>query len=197
MAYTKLEMELVNKGKDLVKKFENVDGKGHTITIKSSDELLAAVSKEVDSKTWCKLSTTLRCNVKEALAFLLDVTSRSLQREEDVVAGKKEILIDEGHSCVYKVVEEVVGVNGVRLNNHIVRKMVWEKKGEEVILFMTPCDERGVEKVPEPPVSPRGGIARTKSGGRIHRRMSKGKGNAAQNRRDDTFCVIKIQPVSR
>jgi len=92
----------------------------------------------IEGKVWCKLSTTLRCSGEKALSFLLDVNSRSLVNERDVVVddvgdgNKKEIVKEEGHSRTVRIVEEMTGAGGVRFNNKIVRKLVWEMRRENL-----------------------------------------------------------------
>jgi len=64
------------------------------VPIETDSEFVSAVGQQLDAddaeegtgggEVWCKLSTTVRCDPEEALAFLLDVTSRALLTERDV-----------------------------------------------------------------------------------------------------------------
>ena len=67
--------------------FENAEGDTTKMTM--SDEFIAVVGRKVEGRVCYNLSTTLRCNGKEALSFLLDVTSRSLLNERDLEGGER------------------------------------------------------------------------------------------------------------
>ena len=68
---------------------------GKRVTIETSNEFVTAVGRKVKGQFWCKLSTTVRCGGNEALAFLLDVKSRSLLTKRNV----------EGEMAIFEVSE--------------------------------------------------------------------------------------------
>jgi len=77
--HSKVESDEIERGKLLFNQFRN--NKQGKATVKTDNELVGAVAVEVKGKAWCRLSTTVRCGGKEALAFLLSVDSRSLMSE--------------------------------------------------------------------------------------------------------------------
>ena len=78
----------IEGAKNIFHGFEKAVGK--RVTIETSNEFVTAVGRKVEGQFWCKLSTTVRCGGDEALAFLLDVKSRSLLTKRDV-EGEKAI----------------------------------------------------------------------------------------------------------
>jgi len=101
------------------------NSEGNTVGLKTADDFITASGHKMGGAIWC---TTLRCSAEEALAFLLDVTSRSLMSERDVeLIGKegKTILEDNGYKRSFKVVEEMSLFSGTKFYNKIVRKMVY------------------------------------------------------------------------
>ena len=77
--HSKVESDEIERGKLLVKQFRNSEQS--KVTVKTDNELVSAVAFQFEGKAWCRLSTTVRCGGKEALAFLLSVDSRSLMSE--------------------------------------------------------------------------------------------------------------------
>jgi len=84
--FTEEEQNEIQRARDQFKMFTNSEGS--KVTINTGDEFVSAVGGKMGGKIWCKLSTTVRCKGVEALAFVMDVTSRSLMSEHDVVDGK-------------------------------------------------------------------------------------------------------------
>ena len=78
----------IEEAKRHYRNFQNAVGK--RVTIETSNEFVHVVGRRVEGKFWCMLSTTVRCGGDEALAFLLDVKSRSLLTKRDV-EGEKTI----------------------------------------------------------------------------------------------------------
>ena len=170
--HTSEEKDDIQRARDKFRMFDNKEQE--RVKLVTSDEFVTATGFLSEDKVWCELSTTLRCSGEEALSFLLDVTSRSLSSERDVVddddGNNKEIVKEEGHSRTVKIVEEVTGA-GVRFNNEIARKLVWKMRREnlasstrrttrdsseaEVVIFGSPTTEdienagvkRGVSKL--------------------------------------------------
>ena len=56
--------------------------------METSNELVSGAALVFEGTRWCKLSTTVRCGGKEALAFLMRADSRSLMSECDVENSK-------------------------------------------------------------------------------------------------------------
>ena len=83
----------IEGAKNIFRGFEKAVGK--RVTIETSNEFVTAVGRKVKGQFWCKLSTTVRCGGDEALAFLLDVKSRSLLTKRDV----------EGEKAIFEVSE--------------------------------------------------------------------------------------------
>jgi len=67
---------------------------------------------------------------------MLDVTSRSLSSDRDIVtttnaaeiADGKAILKEDSCSWTVKVVEKITNQDGARYKNKLVRKLTWEKR---------------------------------------------------------------------
>ena len=76
----------IEGAKNIFRGFKKAVGK--RVTIETNNEFVTAVGRKVDGQFWCKLSTTVRCGGDEALAFLLDVKSRSLLTKRDVESEK-------------------------------------------------------------------------------------------------------------
>ena len=87
----------------------------------------------------------MRCRKTDALAFLMDVTSRSLLSERDV--SRKKILKDEGHSRMVLVEENQIE-DGISFVSKKMRKMVFkESKEPEAFLSSAPMTAAEVENV--------------------------------------------------
>ena len=119
------------------KKFQ--EAANRRVRIDTTHEFLHAVGLKMEGKFWFKLNTTVRCGKKEALAFLLDVVSRSLLTNRDV-EGEKRVLDEGDNSQVMQVVEHTSGWGNFRCMNKIVRKMVWQKNGSNFILVGRPTE---------------------------------------------------------
>ena len=76
------DKDKIKLAENIFRNFEKAVGK--RVTIETSNEFVTAVGRKVEGQFWCKLSTTVRCGGDEALAFLLDVKSRSLLTKRDV-----------------------------------------------------------------------------------------------------------------
>jgi len=145
--HTSEEKDDIQRARDKFRMFDNKEQE--RVKLVTSDEFVTATGFLSEDKVWCELSTTLRCSGEEALSFLLDVTSRSLSSERDVVddddgdGNNKEIVKEEGHSRTVRIIEKMTGAGGVRFNNKIMRKLVWNKRGggNSSIRFST--DDRG------------------------------------------------------
>jgi len=134
--HSKVESDEIERGKLLFKQFRNSES--GIVTVKTDNELVRAVAVEFGGKAWCKLSTTVRCGGKEALAFLLSVDSRSLMSENDLELS--EVVTDEGrldendkkendkgHTQVVSMLENKVLGDGVVIQNSMNRRMTWKK----------------------------------------------------------------------
>ena len=106
--------------------------------MKTDNELVSAVAVQFEGKAWCRLSTTLRCGNKEALAFLLSVDSRSMMSEHDLKLS--EVVTDEGrldendkeendkgYTQVVSMLESKVLGDGTMVQNSMNRRMTWKK----------------------------------------------------------------------
>jgi len=134
--YSKVESDEIERGKLLFKQFRNSEqGK---VTVNTDNELVSAVAVQFEGKAWCRLSTTVRCGGKEALAFLLSVDSRSLMREQDFemsevvteknrLADNDKVENDKGHTQVVSMLERKVLGDGTEVQNSMNRRMTWKK----------------------------------------------------------------------
>ena len=127
----------IDGAKDKFRKFKHSLGK--KVVMETGDDFVSVVGRKVmkGKKFWCQLNTTVKCGEEEALAFLLDVKSRSLltKRSDE---SEKAIFEEEDHSRKVKIVEEMVGKSNSRYNLHIMRKMVWKRERSQFILSSTP-----------------------------------------------------------
>ena len=73
----------IARARRFFRKFERARKKKGKL-IETDSEFIGAVGQVVDGSVWCKLSTTVRCGGVEALAFLLDVKSRSLLTKREI-----------------------------------------------------------------------------------------------------------------
>jgi len=140
--HSKVESDEIERGKLLFKQFRNSEqGKA---TVKTDNELVSAVAVEFGGKAWCRLSTTVRCGGKEALAFLLSVDSRSLVSEHDlklseVVTDKGRLdENDKGHTQVVSMLESKVLSDGTKVQNSMNRRMTWKEVDGNLTLYSTP-----------------------------------------------------------
>ena len=134
--HSKVESDEIERGKLLVKQFRNSEQS--KVTVKTDNELVSAVAFQFEGKAWCRLSTTVRCGGKEALAFLLSVDSRSLMSENDlelseVVTDERKLdendkgENDKGHTQVVSMLENKVLGGGTKVQNSINRRMTWKE----------------------------------------------------------------------
>jgi len=134
--HSKVESDEIERGKLLVKQFLNSEQS--KVTVKTDNKLVSAVAVEFEGKALCKLSTTVRCGGKEALAFLLSVDSRSLMSEHDLklseVIGDQRRLTDndkeendKGHTQVVSMLESKVLGDGTEVQNSMDRRMTWKE----------------------------------------------------------------------
>ena len=80
------DLKNIEKAKQIFQDFERAAGK--RVTVETGSDFVRGVGQKVQGNLWCKLSTTVRCGGEEALAFLLDVESRSLLTKSDVDGEK-------------------------------------------------------------------------------------------------------------
>jgi len=134
--HSKVESDEIERGKLLFKQFRNSEQS--KVTVKIDNELVSAVAVQFEGKAWCRLSTTVRCGGKEALAFLLSVDSRSLMREQDFemsevvteknrLADNDKVENDKGHTQVVSMLERKVLGDGTEVQNSMNRRMTWKK----------------------------------------------------------------------
>jgi len=134
--HSKVESDEIERGKLLFKQFLNSEQS--KATVKTDNELVSAAAVQFEGKAWCKLSTTVRCGGKEALAFLLSVDSRSLMSEHDLklseVIGDQRRLTDndkeendKGHTQVVSMLESKVLGDGTEVQNSMDRRMTWKE----------------------------------------------------------------------
>jgi len=196
---TEEEENDIQRARDHFKVFNNSEGS--KFTLNTGDEFLSAVGGKAGGKIWCKLSTTIRCSGVEALAFVMDITSRSLLSEHDVMDGKR-VLMDEGHTRVFKVVEEDSSRGGLHLLREIVRKISWGqgqaqtvRHRDEILVSMIPTvfdtPAANVEgEFPDKTIAPK--ISKTFS--RVNRSRSRTQMNQAKVKYV-TACFAKIDHV--
>ena len=196
---TEEEENDIQRARDHFKVFNNSEGS--KFTLNTGDEFLSAVGGKAGGKIWCKLSTTIRCSGVEALAFVMDITSRSLLSEHDVMDGKR-VLMDEGHTRVFKVVEEDSSRGGLHLLREIVRKISWGqgqaqtvRHRDEILVSMIPTvfdtPAANVEgEFPDKTIAPK--ISKTFS--RVNRSRSRTQMNQAKVKYV-TACFVKIDHV--
>ena len=134
--HSKVESDEIERGKLLFKQFRNSEQS--KVTVKTDNELVSAVAVQFEGKSWCRLSMTVRCGGKEALAFLLSVDSRSLISEHDlklseVVTDERKLdendkgENDKGHTQVVSMLENKVLGGGTKVQNSINRRMTWKE----------------------------------------------------------------------
>ena len=134
--YSKVESDEIERGKLLFKQFRSSES--GIVTVKTDNELVNAVAVQFEGNAWCRLSTTVRCGGKEALAFLLSVDSRSLMSEHDLELS--EVVTDEGrldhndkkendkgHTQVVSMLESNVLSDGTKVYNSMNRRTTWKK----------------------------------------------------------------------
>jgi len=145
--HSKVESDEIERGKLLFKRFWNSEqGKE---TVKTDNELVNAVAVQFEGNAWCRLSTTVRCGGKEALAFLLSVDSRSLMSEHDLELS--EVVTDEGrldhndkkendkgHTQVVSMLENKVLGGGTKVQNSMDRRMTWKEVDGKLTLYSSP-----------------------------------------------------------
>ena len=134
--HSKVESDEIERGKLLFKQFRNSEQS--KVTVKIDNELVSAVAVQFEGKAWCRLSTTVRCGGKEALAFLLSVDSRSLMSEQDFEMSEvvtENYRIDEndkeendkGYTQVVSMLESKVLGDGTEVQNSMDRRMTWKE----------------------------------------------------------------------
>ena len=145
--HSKVESDEIERGKLLFKQFRNSErGKA---TVKTDNELVSAVAVEFGGKAWCRLSTTVRCGGKEALAFLLSVDSRALMSENDLklsevitddrrLAENDKEENDKGHTQVVSMPESKVLSDGTKVQNSMNRRMTWKEVDGNFTLYSSP-----------------------------------------------------------
>ena len=145
--HSKVESDEIEWGKLLFKQFRNCE---HSkVTVKTDNELVNAVAVQFGGQAWCRLSTTVRCGGKEALAFLLSVGSRSLMSEHDLkqseVIGDERRLADndmgendKGHTQVVSMLEIKVLGGGTEVQSSMNRRMTWKEVGGNFTLYSSP-----------------------------------------------------------
>ena len=145
--HSKVESDEIERGKLLIKRFRNSE---HSkVTAKTDNELVSAVAVEFGGKAWCRLSTTVRCGGKEALAFLLSVDSRSLMSEHDlklseVVTDERRLADndreenDKGHTQVVSMLESNMLSDGTKVYNSMNRRMTWKENDGNLTLYSSP-----------------------------------------------------------
>jgi len=145
--HSKVESDEIERGELLFNQFQNSEQS--KVTVKTDNELVSAVAVGFGGKIWCKLSTTVRCGGKEALAFLLSVDSRSLMSENDLelskVTGDERRLDDndkgendKGHMQVVSMLESKVLGDGTEVTNSMNRRMTWKEVDGNLTLYSTP-----------------------------------------------------------
>jgi len=145
--HSKVESDEIERGKLLFKQFRNSEQS--KVTVKTDNELVSAVAVQFEGKAWCKLSTTVRCGGKEALAFLLSVDSRSLMSEHDLKLS--EVVTDErrldendkrennkGHTQVVSMLESNVLSDGTKVCNSMNRRTTWKIVDGKWCLYSSP-----------------------------------------------------------
>jgi len=145
--HSKVESDEIERGKLLVKQFRNSEQS--KVTVKTDNELVSAVAVGFGGKAWCRLSMTVRCGGKEALAFLLSVDSRSLMSEHDLKLS--EVIDDErrladndkkenvkGHTQVVSMLESKVPRDGTKVQNSMNRRMTWKEADGNFTLYSSP-----------------------------------------------------------
>ena len=142
-----VERDEIERGKLLFNQFRNSEQS--KVTVKTDNELVSAVAVEFGGILWCKLSTTVRCGGKEALAFLLSVDSRSLISEHDlklseVVTDDRRLddndkeENDKGHTQVVSMLESKVLGDGTEVQNSMNRRMTWKELDSSLSLYTSP-----------------------------------------------------------
>jgi len=134
--HSMVESEEIERGKLLFKQFRNSERS--IVNVKTDNELVSAVAVQFEGNAWCRLSTTVRCGGKEALAFLLSVDSRSLMSDQDLKLS--EVVTDErrldendkeendkGHTQVVSMLESKVLGDGTRVQNCMNKRTTWKK----------------------------------------------------------------------
>jgi len=145
--HSKVESDEIERGKLLFNQFRNSER--DKATVKTDNELVSAVAVEFGGKSWCRLSTTVRCGGKEALAFLLSVDSRSLMSEHDlklseVVTDERRLADndreenDKGHTQVVSMLESNMLSDGTKVYNSMNRRMTWKENDGNLTLYSSP-----------------------------------------------------------
>jgi len=145
--HSKVESDEIERGKLLFKQFRNSEQS--KVTVKIDNELVSAVAVQFEGKAWCRLSTTVRCGGKEALAFLLSVDSRSLMSEQDFEMSEvvtENYRIDEndkeendkGYTQVVSMLESKVLGDGTKVQNSMDRRMTWKEVDGNFSLYASP-----------------------------------------------------------
>jgi len=144
---SKVESDEIERGKLLFTQFRNSEQS--KVTVKTDNELVSAVAVQFEGKAWCRLSMTVQCGGKEALAFLLSVDSRSLMSDQDlklseVVTDERRLADndkeenDKGHTQVVSMLESKLLGDGVEFQNSMNRRMTWKEIDGNLILYTSP-----------------------------------------------------------
>ena len=145
--HSKVESDEIERGKLLFTQFRNSEQS--KVTVKTDNELVSAVAVQFEGKAWCRLSMTVQCGGKEALAFLLSVDSRSLMSDQDlklseVVTDERRLADndkeenDKGHTQVVSMLESKLLGDGVEFQNSMNRRMTWKEIDGNLILYTSP-----------------------------------------------------------
>jgi len=145
--HSKVESDETERGKLLFNQFRNSEQS--KVTVKTNNELVNAAAIQFEGKMWCRLSTTVRCGGKEALAFLLSVDSRSLVSEHDLklsevvtenyrIAEKDKEENDKGHTQVVSILQSKVLSDGTEVQNSMNRRMTWKEVDGNLTLYSSP-----------------------------------------------------------
>ena len=149
--HSEAENDDIKRAKVLLRCFENSEGKKVTLKLKSRNRAEAA-AVQFQGEFWSKVSATVRCSGDDALAFLLNVDSRSLMSEFDVseseiVDRKFWIDADKGmnnnkgghHTRVVSMLKTKVLWDGTKVRNNATRRVVWRKiDSGNYIMFSSP-----------------------------------------------------------
>jgi len=145
--HSKVESDEIERGKLLFTQFRNSEQS--KVTVKTDNELVSAVAVQFEGKAWCRLSMTVQCGGKEALAFFLSVDSRSLMSDQDLklseviddersLADNDNEENDKGHTQVVSMLESKVLGDGTKVQNSMNRRMTWKEADGNFTLYSSP-----------------------------------------------------------
>jgi len=207
--HTQLEKNDIQRVRDKFRMFDS--GEGETTKIMIDSDIITVVGMKIEGRLWCELSTSLRCSGEEALSFLLDITSRSLMSERDVISGEgegrhKKVVREEGYSRTVKIVEKMTAVGGIRYNNKIIRKLVFEKRNSarsnshdvEIVVAGTTSSENAPATDNTDSDELRSAASTVDRKTEIHHRMTFGlrrSSEASETKSDTSIVAVKIHQV--